>query len=983
MAIRDLRNYRFLKEAIIHKHRFPDETKFRGIEYGEKSDSHTILGMLNNTFKELIEKHGLKLSSYLNLADPNSLEKLYLNLKKDPNLKFLDEADKKGESEYLLSEQYYGTLSDEARAAQGAEPVAVAQQAMGENAATMAGGGLSFPQTSYGASSWQKFQKQAAVSGKAGGTGEGVAATNKAARIEAEKTAKTPALNKFVRFQREYIGPATAKAARIAESKIGIFLKQNLTAGRLAAGIGAGIGGFAGAGLTGGSGVGIFGGAIGGAVFPSWVKSGGAGRFFNRVGGGVIDFTTRLSNQAGWRFRSAAGKKVAGRKVLLLLVPLVVAFAIFAAVTGLLNPGGIPTGTGGAGSSGFIGGSGCPDTSANRTEGSCRYLNPSIDIFDTNISQQSIDTYIQNYKNRFIGKTLTDGSTGTEEEFKRRVGLIVSKAQSAGLNPALILAFWKSENAFSTIGRAGNDFGCRAYNPEITTFEEDLLCAVGLRSEGKTYTPSVTVSCATSKDASSKACQSLKQGRVELDKTHPIKYPISTFDDFMESYGPYDHLNKGLHTNCTHTYNLVLDVAKEVGACKLPAGGNTDSVLHWARIINEDLIKEARENRRNIWDRMTADITNNGYTATKRSGASEANKYWCTYLVIDSYNLAGIKGLKISEHGGVFRMLQDWKKMPGYLFIPYTGTTEQKIDALKKIKPGYALLRVINESGLSDNDHASILDAEVKLDSNNDGAITTIDSNGQSSWKSFIRNGQIVNWEAPAPIRGFGGIVGSLGTPKSNPVIVLDPGHSGESKSIIDAATGLIDFDYPNIPEIDEVFDVTLLVRAKLEADGYTVIMTKKTSRDYVSLRDRADIANNANADLAVSIHSDHGARWDSFAQVYTQKMGLYRETKEGTRKKFENAAVAQKSQQYGQIFAQERAAAEGRPVALTDVNFTGRQGLAGGNIPLVQLFANVPWVYNEVGADGKDARLSQEKIITYAQGLINAIKKSVPITKP
>ena len=37
----------------------------------------------------------------------------------------------------------------------------------------------------------------------------------------------TPALNKFARFQREYIGPATAKAARMAGSKMGLFFQKN------------------------------------------------------------------------------------------------------------------------------------------------------------------------------------------------------------------------------------------------------------------------------------------------------------------------------------------------------------------------------------------------------------------------------------------------------------------------------------------------------------------------------------------------------------------------------------------------------------------------------------------------------------------------------------------------------------------------------------------------------------------------------------
>lgn len=203
------------------------------------------------------------------------------------------------------------------------------------------------------------------------------------------------------------------------------------------------------------------------------------------------------------------------------------------------------------------------------------------------------------------------------------------------------------------------------------------------------------------------------------------------------------------------------------------------------------------------------------------------------------------------------------------------------------------------------------------------------------------------------------------------PVIVIDPGHSGQDKSVTDPS-GLIDHDYPNPPEDQEVFDVAQKVKTKLEADGYTVIMTKNNVNDYVSLHQRADIANNAHAALAISIHNDHGQPW-SFAQIYVQKVGLHRDTASGQQIKFTDDAVAQKSQQYGQMFAQERTGAEGHNAAVTDENFDNRPGLSPGNIPLVQLFAKVPWVYNEVGASsGYDGD-------KYAQGLIKSIEKAVP----
>lgn len=211
----------------------------------------------------------------------------------------------------------------------------------------------------------------------------------------------------------------------------------------------------------------------------------------------------------------------------------------------------------------------------------------------------------------------------------------------------------------------------------------------------------------------------------------------------------------------------------------------------------------------------------------------------------------------------------------------------------------------------------------------------------------------------------------------NKPVIVIDPGHSGQDKTVVDPATGINDHDYPNTPEMSEVWSVSNLVKTKLEADGYSVIFTKKNENDYVSLRGRADVANQANAALAVSIHNDHSQSFANFAKVSPQRVGLYRTAPNGSKVEFTNATVAQKSQAYATNFQAARNAAEGRNNTSTDdIVFDGRSGIAPGNLGLVQLFANVPWVYNEVGAsEGLDAGL-QEK---YAKGIVDGIEKSVP----
>jgi len=138
-------------------------------------------------------------------------------------------------------------------------------------------------------------------------------------------------------------------------------------------------------------------------------------------------------------------------------------------------------------------------------------------------------------------------------------------------------------------------------------------------------------------------------------------------------------------------------------------------------------------------------------------------------------------------------------------------------------------------------------------------------------------------------------------------VIVIDPGHSG--RSIRSRTTnGLLDFDYPNEPEMTETFDVSSCVAEGLRADGYRVIMTKKHSGDSVSLTERAEIADRAHADLAISVHNDHG-QGPSFQATYSQlgvkTGGRYHPMYRGTgnrRTVFDHPKVARASDRVGRV---------------------------------------------------------------------------------
>ena len=221
----------------------------------------------------------------------------------------------------------------------------------------------------------------------------------------------------------------------------------------------------------------------------------------------------------------------------------------------------------------------------------------------------------------------------------------------------------------------------------------------------------------------------------------------------------------------------------------------------------------------------------------------------------------------------------------------------------------------------------------------------------------------------------------------SHPVIVIDPGHSG--RSIRGRTTnGLLDYDYPNHPEITEVFDVSSCLAAGLRSDGYRVIMTKVSMNASVSLTERAEIADRAHPVLAISVHDDH-SQTPAFEATYSQRGvavgGRYPVMYRGTgshRTVFDRPAVAKASQRYADIIAARRTVAQGRRVSVAENSFTGRPPLEPGNLALVQLLSDVPWVYNEMGArtGGSTTRqLSLAEETGYAMGLLAGVESAVP----
>lgn len=206
------------------------------------------------------------------------------------------------------------------------------------------------------------------------------------------------------------------------------------------------------------------------------------------------------------------------------------------------------------------------------------------------------------------------------------------------------------------------------------------------------------------------------------------------------------------------------------------------------------------------------------------------------------------------------------------------------------------------------------------------------------------------------------------------PLIVLDPGHSGSTLNTIDPETQILDQEYLNTPETQNMFEVATILKGKLEAAGYRVLMTKQAWNDTVCKRDRVNVANSNGAALAVSLHTSYHV-FGQYGQIYVQKMDSYRENINGERVYFNLPDVAALSQKFGQIFLTERRKMEGPSIVLTVNDWWAGRGQPPGNIPIPQLFSKVPWIFCEAGVPQNSADKNG-----YAQSVFNAITACVPL---
>jgi N-acetylmuramoyl-L-alanine amidase len=95
-------------------------------------------------------------------------------------------------------------------------------------------------------------------------------------------------------------------------------------------------------------------------------------------------------------------------------------------------------------------------------------------------------------------------------------------------------------------------------------------------------------------------------------------------------------------------------------------------------------------------------------------------------------------------------------------------------------------------------------------------------------------------------------------------IICIDPGHPSE---VGRGASGR------HTTEIAVAWQVAKLVKARLEHDGYQVVLTKHREGEFVTNRKRAEIANEAHAALLLRLHCDAGSG-SGFAVYYPDRVG-------------------------------------------------------------------------------------------------------------
>jgi|GEM_PF-1069355 len=226
----------------------------------------------------------------------------------------------------------------------------------------------------------------------------------------------------------------------------------------------------------------------------------------------------------------------------------------------------------------------------------------------------------------------------------------------------------------------------------------------------------------------------------------------------------------------------------------------------------------------------------------------------------------------------------------------------------------------------------------------------------------------------------------------TKPVILLGPGHTGTAASRPPTRDlgnpPIADNIYGNDPELQDVWDVSQIVKPILESKGYTVLMTKDSVQGGTYQWNRAQQANNNNVALALEIHtSSPNGSFGNYAQTWSQIKNGYVTATDGTTKVYSvaSADVIAKSKEYAIKMAKARKdAGETGSVAMTSEAGFYHRSDPDRTTTIVQLWSKVPWIYLEAGADSSmdhkpSGGITDAQKQIYAKGIVDGVLASVP----
>lgn len=191
-------------------------------------------------------------------------------------------------------------------------------------------------------------------------------------------------------------------------------------------------------------------------------------------------------------------------------------------------------------------------------------------------------------------------------------------------------------------------------------------------------------------------------------------------------------------------------VTTRVGTPTVSEGSATlGSIFEW----DTKIVNSLQPGIWNYINRLVTAITNGSYSTGTWSGANEGSVYWCTYSIVDSYNLAEVSGLSKASHAAVVTMRNFWKNASApYIYIDYPGSSTD----LPLVKQGYAIFMEKSAGQFLGSEHVAMIKT-VSIDTRGNGFIETQDSNSATA----IHKYPVDDWKIQGthyPVRGFGGL---------------------------------------------------------------------------------------------------------------------------------------------------------------------------------------------------------------------------------